>query len=560
MYKRVLLAYDGSTEGRTALREGALLARRNRAQVFLLSVIRETAGTKMGEGVGGGGVAQQLEDYERILQEGVSRLKGIGFDVVAKLSVGEPAREIGAYAAQIGADLVIVGHRRQSVFGRWWSGPTGAYLIDHINCSLLVCRNTLTDETFAAGMQEADAQAAAAERREASPAPPSDAVPGGAAPGSIEERRVRVEPVLVRQEPTTLAPREPTPARRRVRIGLFLLLPVALIAAAVVYVTGGSFVSTNDAYVEASTVGISTDVSGIVRSVRVHENEHVTKGEELYALDDLQYRYALDRANAALAVVHNELEALEANYRDMQARIRRAQYDLEYDLTQFRRAQHLAKANIVSRTGFDTAQRNVRNARETLSSLESGLAAIGAALNGDPGAAVDLNPRYLAALAVRNEAARELAHTVVRAPFSGIVTSVPSVEPGKYLAASTTAFYLVDTDHVWIHADPKETALAYVRPGQPVRVRVDTYPGVRWHGVVASISPAAAQQFALLPAQNASGNWVKVVQRIPVRVSVETRDRKLPPLRAGMSVEIGIDTGHARGLPRFLAPWLARLR
>jgi membrane fusion protein (multidrug efflux system) len=156
-------------------------------------------------------------------------------------------------------------------------------------------------------------------------------------------------------------------------------------------------------------------------------------------------------------------------------------------------------------------------------------------------------PQYLSAMAARNEAARELAHTVVRAPFNGIVTSVPSIQPGRYLAAAVTAFYLVDTEHVWVHANPKETELTYVRGGQAVTVTVDTYPGETWHGTVASISPAAAQQFSLLPAQNTSGNWVKVVQRIPLRIAVNTTDRKLPPLRAGMSVEVSIQTGHARG-------------
>ena len=129
---------------------------------------------------------------------------------------------------------------------------------------------------------------------------------------------------------------------------------------------------------------------------------------------------------------------------------------------------------------------------------------------------------------------------------------MPSIAPGKYLAASTTAFYLVDTDHVWVDANPKETELTYVRAGQSATVTVDTYPNVIWHGTVESISPAAAQEFSLLPAQNTSGNWVKVVQRVPLRVRVDTSDTSLPPLRAGMSVEVDVDTGHARGLPHFL--------
>jgi membrane fusion protein (multidrug efflux system) len=112
---------------------------------------------------------------------------------------------------------------------------------------------------------------------------------------------------------------------------------------------------------------------------------------------------------------------------------------------------------------------------------------------------------------------------------------------------------LVDNDHVWVAANPKETQLTYVRPGQPVTVTVDTYPDRQWHGIVESLSPAAAQVFALLPAQNTSGNWVKVVQRVPMRVRLDTSDKSMPPLAAGMSAEVDVDTGHARGLPHFLA-------
>jgi membrane fusion protein, multidrug efflux system len=169
---------------------------------------------------------------------------------------------------------------------------------------------------------------------------------------------------------------------------------------------------------------------------------------------------------------------------------------------------------------------------------------------------VTQHPQFLQANAPVDEAQRQLDDSFVKAPFAGFVTQVSAVAPGKYLAASTTAFYLVATDHVWVDATPKETELTYVRSGQPVTVTVDTYPDAVWHGVVASISPAVAQQFALLPAQNTSGNWAKVVQRIPLRVRVDTSEKNVPPLRAGMSVEVDGDTGHARGLPHLLAALL----
>jgi membrane fusion protein (multidrug efflux system) len=353
-------------------------------------------------------------------------------------------------------------------------------------------------------------------------------------------------------------PEEPEKAprslgRRLVRGALFALPPLALLAGGYWYVTGGQVMSTDDAYVEADKVGVSTDVSGIVKEVDVTENQRVAAGQVLYRLDDLQVRLALERATAQVGMVGDALNALKANYRDMQTQIQQGQYDVEYYGTEFRRQQTLLSGGVASQQSFDTAHRNLQNAQQKLASLNQQLAAIAANLNGDPDGPVEQNPRYLDAVAQRDEAQRQLDHTVVKAPFAGIVTNVPSIAPGKYLAASTTAFYLVASDNAWVDSSPKETELTYVRSGQPVTVTVDTYPGLQWHGSVESISPAAAQEFSLLPAQNTSGNWVKVVQRIPMRVRVDTSDANLPPLRAGMSVVVDVDTGHTRGLPHFLA-------
>jgi membrane fusion protein, multidrug efflux system len=342
------------------------------------------------------------------------------------------------------------------------------------------------------------------------------------------------------------------PKKSLLRRPMFALLPLALIVGAYWYITGGQVVSMDDAYVEADKVGVSTDVPGIVKEVGVTENQHVQAGQILYRLDDLQLRLVLARAEAQIGTVRDALNALKANYRDMQSQIEQAQNDIGYFDTEFHRQQDLLAAHVASQATFDTARRNLQNAQQKLVSLTQQLGAIAANLDDDPTGAVEKKPRYLDAVAQRDEAARQLAHTFVKAPFAGIVTNVPSIAPGKYLQASVTAFYLVAADHVWVVANPKETELTYVRTGQSASVTVDSYPDTQWSGSVESVSPAAAQEFSLLPAQNTSGNWVKVVQRIPVRVRIDTNDKGLPPLRPGMSVEVDVDTGHSRGLPHFL--------
>jgi membrane fusion protein (multidrug efflux system) len=351
-----------------------------------------------------------------------------------------------------------------------------------------------------------------------------------------------------------------TPKKSRLRPLMFALLPLALVVGAYWYVSGGQVISMDDAYVEADKVGVSTDVAGIVKDVDVTENQRVEAHQILYRLDDLQFRLALERADAQIGTVRDSLNALKASYRDMQSQIQQAQNDINYFDTEYHRQQDLLTAHVASQSTFDTARRSLQNAQQKLASLTQQLGAIAANLDDDPTGPVEKNPRYLDAVAQRDEAARQLAHTVVKAPFAGIVTNVPSIAPGKYLQASTTAFYLVATDHVWVVANPKETELTYVRTGQSSVVTVDTYPDIEWRGNIESISPAAAQEFSLLPAQNTSGNWVKVVQRIPVRVRVDLSDKSLPPLRAGMSVEVDVDTGHRRGLPHFLTALFGRDR
>lgn len=353
----------------------------------------------------------------------------------------------------------------------------------------------------------------------------------------------------------TAAP-DPVQRKRRSlkRPILFALLPVAIVAGAYFYVTGGAVITSDNAYIRADMVGVSTDVSGIVSQVDVKDNQQVAQGEILFRLDDKPFQLALTRAQAQLDTVRNDIVALKANYRDMQAQIDQQKVEVAYYKSEFDRQQQLVSRNFASKSAFDQAQRNLDGAQQKLGSLQAQLAAIAANLAGNPEIKPEDHPRYIEALAQRDEAARQLAHTTVRAPLAGIVTNVPSLQPGQYLPAATAAVSVVSTDHVWVEANPKETELTWVQPGQKATVTVDSYPGQTWQGTVESISPASGASFSLLPAQNTSGNWVKVVQRIPLRIRIETPAGK-PVLRAGMSVEAEIDTGHRRGLPEFVKGW-----
>jgi membrane fusion protein (multidrug efflux system) len=333
---------------------------------------------------------------------------------------------------------------------------------------------------------------------------------------------------------------------------LFALLPLAFAAGAYEYVTGGQIMTTDDAYVDTDKVGISTDVSGIVQDVDVTDNEHVAAGQLLYRLDPSQFQISLDNAKANLAQTALTVDSMKADYKRMQQDIAAQQAQVDLDQVTYERNAALLKSASVAKATFDQTTATLQSDRAKLASLQQQAQVQLAKLAGNPNIPTDQHPQYLQAKARVDEAQRELDHTTVKAPFAGTVTNVPTIAPGKYLQASTTAFYLVDTDHVWVEANPKETELTYVRPGQPVTVTVDTYPDIEWHGTVQSVSPAAAQEFSLLPAQNTSGNWVKVVQRVPMRIRVDATDKDLPPLRAGMSVEASVETGHARGLPHFL--------
>jgi membrane fusion protein (multidrug efflux system) len=352
-------------------------------------------------------------------------------------------------------------------------------------------------------------------------------------------------------------PAQVKPKRSLTRPVLFALLPVALIVGGYYYVVGGQVMTTDNAYIQAQSLGVSTDVSGTVDEIDVHENQAVKKGDVLFRLRPASFETALAAAKAQLGTVRNQVLTLQASYQQSLSQIDQAEADIPYYEAAFQRQQDLLKTSTASKASFDSAQHDLVAARQKVSVAKATAQATLAQLGGDASQPVEKNPFYLQAQSAVDDAERNLGDATVKAPFDGIVTNVDALQVGKYLPASQPAFSLVSATDLWIEAEPKETELTYVRPEQTATISVDTYPGAVWHGTVASISPASSSSFSLLPAQNTTGNWVKVVQRIPMRVTVDDLAGK-PPLRGGMSVVVDVDTGHARGLPDFVTNLINR--
>ncbi len=342
-------------------------------------------------------------------------------------------------------------------------------------------------------------------------------------------------------------------ARRRLRCILMIAGPaLVMLVGGWFYVTGGRYVSTENAYVKADKVAVSAEVTGPVAQVTVAENQHVAKGAPLFTIDDRPYRVALARADAALKAAREDVAGLKASYQEKQAELKVARSNADFAERDFTRQNTLFREKFASQAKLDDARRNRDVARQRVAVVEQEIAQIVASLGGNPDLPVESQARYLEAKAVRDQAALDLERTVVRAPFAGIASNVP--KPGQFAAPGTAMMSVVADSGLWIEANFKEDALTYVQPGQPVTIEVDTYPGRKWHGTVASIAQATGAEFSVLPPQNATGNWVKVVQRIPVRVAIPAV-AGAPQLRAGMSASVEIDTGHRRGLIRTVTAW-----
>jgi membrane fusion protein, multidrug efflux system len=338
------------------------------------------------------------------------------------------------------------------------------------------------------------------------------------------------------------------PLRQRLRLPLMIAGPVVvLVAGAYWYLTGGRYVSTDDAYVQAARVAISTDVSGRVVEIDIHDNDRVKAGQVLFRLDPRPFQIAVEEAKAQLATARYQIHALKATYHQKRADARATEATVDYQQREFDRQQRLLASGTASQQQFEQARQAFETGRQQLASKQQDVAVTLANIGGDPDIPLDQHPMVQHAQAALDRAELNLSYAVITAPENGIVTKVEQLQVGDYVTASTPLFSLMSTDRVWVEANFKETELTHMRPGQTATVEVDTYPGVVFPAKVESLSPGTGLTFSLLPAENATGNWVKVVQRLPVRVGIDRLEADAP-LHAGLSATVEVDTGYNRPL------------
>lgn len=305
---------------------------------------------------------------------------------------------------------------------------------------------------------------------------------------------------------------------------------------------GGGSVSTENAYLKADKLTLSSEVSGKIVEVPVRAHQPVEAGQLLVQIEDTPYRIAVAEAEANLALVRNQVEARRADYQEVAANLEQARSDAAFFERQLARSEKMGPSAI-SESELDQARQELTRARSQIAITTQQLSALRAELGGSPEAPLESQADVRVAQAQLDRARYQLERTRITAPVAGtIANEVPQV--GEMAHGGLTLLTLMDTHTVWVEANLKETQLEHIRPGQRASVEVDAYPGLELEAEVESLSPASGSEFALIPAQNASGNWVKVVQRVPVRLrlSLPARDYTLRP---GMSAEVHIDVSEA---------------
>jgi len=336
------------------------------------------------------------------------------------------------------------------------------------------------------------------------------------------------------------------------RLTLLVLVPAFVVAVGLLYyLLGGRYVSTDNAYVGAQKVLVTPEVSGKVVRIAVAEGQLLRPGDELFAIDEAPYRFAAQEAEARLQRVRTDFAALKASLASLAKQVEFSRQNLAAAQADFDRKTKLLGDRISSQSDLDRARVALMAAQAQLEQLEQQERTARIQLLGNPDLAVEQYPQFIEATVALDRARRDLANTVLRAPIAGVATQVSSIQMGRYLTAGMAVFSIVSSDSLWIDANPKETDLTHVRPGQQVAISVDAFPDRHWQGTVGAISPGTGAQFAILPPQNAAGNWIKIVQRVPVRIEFAA-GQDLRRLRSGMSAVVEIDTGRRGRLASLL--------
>jgi len=341
--------------------------------------------------------------------------------------------------------------------------------------------------------------------------------------------------------------------RRYRRTLLLVVLPlVAVIAGLVFYLNGGRYVTTDDAYVGAQKVLITPDISGKIEKVVVKEGQRVNKGDVLFEIDPVPFRLAVQQAKATLEQARTTYDNLKANIKIYDQMAGLMQQGVELKQRDVDRKSTLAKSSFGSQLDLDNASTALVTANAELAFVHQQMSSAKTQLLGNADLPLEQFPPYVLAKAALDQAERNLDHTEMRAPMEGIATQVDQIQLGRFVVAGTPVFSIIDTAKPWVDANLKESDFTYISVGQQVDIDVDAFPKHDFKGTIGSLSPGTGAEFAILPPQNATGNFVKVVQRVPVRIYFDSNDKYVRKLKAGMSAYTTIDTGHRRSLAALL--------
>jgi membrane fusion protein (multidrug efflux system) len=341
--------------------------------------------------------------------------------------------------------------------------------------------------------------------------------------------------------------------RRYRRVLLLVVLPlVALVGGVTFYLNGGRYVTTDDAYVGAQKILITPDISGKIEKVVVREGQQVNEGDVLFEFDPVPFRLAVQQARANLDQIRTTYDNLVADLKIYSQLSDLAQQGVDLKRRDVDRKSSLVKNNFGSQLDLDNSATGLVTASAQLELLKQKISTAKTQLLGNPDLPLEQFPPYAQAKAALDQAERNLDHTAMRAPMAGVATQVDQIQLGRFVAAGTPVFSIIDISKPWVDANPKESDFTYVAVGQPVTIEVDAFPDHVFKGTVGSLSPGTGAQFAILPPQNATGNFVKVVQRVPLRIYFDNNDKYVRKLKAGMSAYTSIDTGHRRSLAALL--------